>query len=489
MPNKNENQQAQRGARLPLSFFTIFFILNGILGFSVLKFIESDQEDIDITLRNITELNGLYHEVLKAETGQRGFLLTDTEAYLGPYSNAVEALERKLADPGVLQLNEDQSERYRQFSALIRQKLDELADTVSAANENRAFEAIQLVFTNRGFNLMDDISNGVNELVSHENLLLLERQSRMARNRGIALYLVLAANLLGILMVLILARLARKARITEQIYVQSLQDARDTLELKVAERTETLQHYSSELKRSNRELQDFAFVASHDLQEPLRKIQAFSDRLQTGFEEQLDEQGKDYLQRMKNAASRMSQLIEDLLTFSRITSKAQPFLDVSLSEIMDQVLDNLEVAIEESQARIEIDALPEIEADASQMRQLFQNLIGNALKFRKEGVQALIEIKVRAMSADENNAHRIEWVEIEISDNGIGFDSQHAEVIFKPFQRLHRRDEYRGTGIGLAICRRIVERHGGTISAASKEGVGTRIIIRLPLQNNSFNLD
>lgn len=472
---------------LPLAFFLAFFILNGILGSNVLNAIDANRQEQNSTLRNIATLNRLYLEVLLAETGQRGYLLTDTSEYLLPYSQAVSILETELADPRALDLDEEQVVRYERFSGLIREKLAELASTVSSANANRQFEAIQQVFTNRGFVLMDALSGVVDEMLAYENQVLVERQASTERSRILALYMIIAANLLGVLMVLIVARLARKARTIEELYVKSLQDATETLELKVAERTERLQHYSNELKRSNRELEDFAFVASHDLQEPLRKIQAFGDRLETGLETQLQEQEKDYLRRMRSAASRMSQLIEDLLSISRITSKAQPFIKVSLLKVIEYVFENLELVIEESDAQFEIESLPEIEADPSQMRQLFQNLIGNALKFRKPDQTPHISIRVRNLT--EPISHFSDWVDIEVSDNGIGFDSGHAEMIFKPFQRLHGRDQYAGTGIGLAICRRIVERHGGTITASSTEGQGTIFSIRLPLKNSSISLN
>jgi PAS domain S-box-containing protein len=235
---------------------------------------------------------------------------------------------------------------------------------------------------------------------------------------------------------------------------------------------EKLQQTLEELKRSNRELEEFAYVASHDLQEPLRKIMTFGDRLKTKFKDRLDEKGQDYLTRMQSAASRMQNLINDLLSYSRVTSKAKPFENVDLNLVIREVLEDLEVRINPAKDRIEVPDLPVIEADPRQMHQLFHNLLSNALKFRRPGQPSLVRIE--CMTKDSSYT-------IRISDNGVGFDEKHAESIFGIFKRLHSRSEYEGTGVGLAICKKIVERHGGTIKASSPPGQGAVFTISLPL--------
>jgi light-regulated signal transduction histidine kinase (bacteriophytochrome) len=260
-----------------------------------------------------------------------------------------------------------------------------------------------------------------------------------------------------------------------------LRAAHGLLESKVKERTtelaqanDKLQAFAGELQRSNRELQDFAFVASHDLQEPLRKIQAFGDRLRSKYGDALSPEGRDYLERMQAAAQRMHVLINDLLAFSRIASKGQPFVPVDLDRIAHEVLSDLEVRVQENGGRVEVGDLPEIEADPMQMRQLLQNLIGNAFKFHRPGEPPVVRVEGR-VSADERPR-----VTLEVSDNGIGFDSKYLDRIFTPFQRLHGRSEYEGTGMGLAVCRRIAERHGGTITATSVPGEGSTFTVELP---------
>ena len=237
-------------------------------------------------------------------------------------------------------------------------------------------------------------------------------------------------------------------------------------------RTEArLQTYAANLERSNQELQNFAYIASHDLQEPLRKIQLFSNRLKT-HQNEFDEQSLDYLERMFNASTRMQSLIQDLLEYSRLTTHGQPFTPVNLSKITSDVLSDLEVRIQESQAQIAVGLLPTIEADPMQMHQLLLNLIGNALKYYRPEEAPIVTVRAKI----EDNVCRL-----SVADNGIGFDEKYSERIFRVFERLHGREKYEGTGIGLAICRKIIDRHGGEITVSSKPGEGSTFTVLLPV--------
>ncbi|MBF0487499.1 MAG: PAS domain S-box protein [Nitrospirae bacterium] len=243
----------------------------------------------------------------------------------------------------------------------------------------------------------------------------------------------------------------------------------------------SLSKYAEELKRSNQDLQDFASVASHDLQEPLRKIIAFGDRLHSKTSSTLTGDAADYLQRMQGAAARMQRLIEELLNFSRITTRAKPFLPTDLNLIMRGIVSDLEERLMRSGGRVEFDGLPVIEADAMQMHQLFMNLTANGLKFHAEGVVPVVTVRL-TNNLIENS---IKYCEIAVTDNGIGFDMKYLDKIFKPFQRLHGRGEYEGTGMGLAICDKIVKRHGGLLAVDSAPGAGTTFTVRLPEKRES----
>ena len=243
---------------------------------------------------------------------------------------------------------------------------------------------------------------------------------------------------------------------------------------------EQMQAYTAKLEQSNQELEEFAYVASHDLQEPLRKIEAFGDRLAKRYGSTLPEDGNMFIERMQNAASRMRRLISDLLSYSRVATKANPFERIDLNTIMDGVLSDLQIRIEETKAKIVSDGLPSIEADPTQMRMLIQNLLSNALKFRKPDVPVEIRITSEFLKPDET-PEDCQVVRLRFADNGIGFDNAYKSQIFKIFQRLHGRLEYEGTGVGLATVRKIVERHGGAFDADGRPDEGATFIIDLPL--------
>lgn len=253
----------------------------------------------------------------------------------------------------------------------------------------------------------------------------------------------------------------------------------DLTEQKATE--EQLRRYAAELERSNRDLEDFAYISSHDLQEPLRKIQAFGSRIQAKEAHLLSEQGRDYLDRMLNAAGRLQTLINDLLTFSRVSTKAQPFMSISLSNVLNEVIDDLEVAIEQAGASIHRHELAEVEGDPTQIRQLFQNLLSNALKFRRSDERMTIRVTGELIQEKDEAPPMIR---ISFEDNGIGFEQKYADRIFNIFQRLEGQ-RFQGSGVGLAICKRIVTRHGGRIEAFGERGSGSKFVVILPVSQKN----
>ncbi len=248
-----------------------------------------------------------------------------------------------------------------------------------------------------------------------------------------------------------------------------LSDVNDALE----DANIALERRAGELTRSNESLERFASIASHDLQEPLRKVQTFAEQLTLKEDDRLSDQGRDYLERMNDAARRMQALIDGLLAFSRIATNPGPAQDVDMTAIAREVVADLDAVIRETGSTIQVGTLPTISADPLRMRQLLQNLVSNGVKFRREGVPPVVRIdgQVRGRAA-----------EIKVTDNGIGIEPRHVARIFRVFERLHGQGEYPGTGIGLALCRRIVERHGGTITAESVPGEGSTFIVKLPLR-------
>jgi light-regulated signal transduction histidine kinase (bacteriophytochrome) len=274
-----------------------------------------------------------------------------------------------------------------------------------------------------------------------------------------------------------LAIALQQAELYHQLQSELVERQRAELELK---RQQQL------LVQSNADLQQFAAIASHDLQEPLRKIQVFGSRLKQKFGDILGEQGRDYIERMQNAVSRMQSLIDDLLIFARVTTKAEVFVATNLERIAHKVLSDLEVRLQQTGGRVEVGSLPTIDADPLQMRQLLQNLIGNALKFHRPGSSPQVwldSLQVKEQEQQDNEiASGTTKCLIRVKDNGIGFDEKLRDRIFQAFQRLHGRSSYEGTGMGLAICRKIVERHRGTITVTSTPGQGATFIITLPMQ-------
>jgi two-component system, sensor histidine kinase and response regulator len=269
---------------------------------------------------------------------------------------------------------------------------------------------------------------------------------------------------------------------------RELQERNACLEQEVTrrEKIETvLKTYMAKLERSNEELQHFAYVASHDLQEPLRTITSYLQLLERRYKAKLDGSAQDFIMYAIDGAERMKRLITDLLAYSQVTSKAQPYKKVDLGQVVQETLSDLELRLKQVEGQVEVDNLPTIEADPIQMRQLLQNLISNALKFHRKEEPPLVKIKASLLKGQESLLAEpfavTEVCQITVEDNGVGFDEKDRERIFQMFQRLHRRSEFEGTGIGLSICRKIVERHGGAITTQSSPGHGATFIVTLPV--------
>jgi light-regulated signal transduction histidine kinase (bacteriophytochrome) len=247
---------------------------------------------------------------------------------------------------------------------------------------------------------------------------------------------------------------------------------------------ESLRQNTTELERSNEQLQQFASIASHDLKEPLRKIGMFSNIIMTSEWDSLSERTKNNIQKISDAATRMQKLIEGVLSYSSVNAQLKKER-VSLDQLLQEAISNLDYKIKETGAQIISEGLPEVEVIPLQIQQLFQNLLANALKFSNKTVTPKVKVIHQVLPADQIQDKNLraakEYLQIEVTDNGIGFDNEAAQKIFGLFRRLHNRSDYEGSGIGLAICKRIVENHGGTITAFSERGVGSTFTVLLPL--------
>ena len=494
-----------RGALIGLIMLLLVFLTNGFIAYWNLRRLHANSAAVEQSYAILDELKTLRISIGDAETGMRGYVITGDRAFLQPYESAQLAVDASLAK--LREATKDTAIQLASLKMLEQQVANAMAHThrvVKLREEEGPAEVVELVRTRRGKELMDNVRGTLRTIQQEERALLDARRVDSYHSYVTALTTGGLTTVLGMGLIVCAFLLMRREMSRREEAVMALRHANDYLEQRVVDRTSELSHanslmlteiderrraeeqtrlFAEELQRSNRELEQFAAVASHDLQEPLRKIQAFGDRLRMRFRDQLGEQGQDYIDRMQASAKRMRKLIDDLLEYSRVTTKAQPFAPVNLTEIVREVADDLEARLHQTGGHVEIGELPVVQASPLQMRQLFQNLISNALKFRRPDEPPLVRISVAsaAEATSGGSGHGLQC-QIVIEDNGIGFEPQYGERIFELFQRLHGREDYEGTGIGLAICRKIVDRHNGHIVAHSTPGAGSRFVVTLPLE-------
>lgn len=461
-----------------------FFTSNGVLTYLSAKTISQNAASINNTLNVLNLIEQVKFHLFRAESGQRGYIITGDPDYLKHYSES-SVISRSLLK--TLSETEtaipEQQEKFSQLFILLNDKLKEMALSIQYVANKQSPEAIGLIDSDKGYILTLKILGLIEEMTSAEHRLLKKNRHKSNEAQTATIRTLLMVNIFGLCLALAAFYINFRYSARIQNLVSEIEKTNLHLEEKVEQRTAEIKHYAEELERSNKELEDFAFVASHDLQEPLRKIRAFGDRLNKNYSANLGEQGQDYLARMHSASERMSRLIEDLLTFSRVTTRPRECVAIDLNILIKDVLENLDYAITERDAEVSFESLPIIEGDSSQIHQVFNNLLSNSLKFTASDIKPLIHIRsefFRELPEAE------EFVIISVTDNGIGFDEQYKDRIFNLFQRLHGKNEYSGTGIGLAICRKIVETHRGKIEVASEVGTGTVFKIFLPL-TNPFN--
>jgi signal transduction histidine kinase len=424
----------------------------------------------------LQNLENLLSSVTEAETGQRGYLLTGQESYLEPYNLAVKTMGEQLAVLETLTVADPkQQQQLSLLEPLIAQKFAELRETIEL-RQNKGFEAAnQLVLTHQGKFLMERVRTVLQQMKSKEYEQL-QMWLKTKQEEAQKIQLIFLFGLVFNLIAFYLVYRAIEQEIRERKQAEaSLKQLNEQLEARVQQRTADLKEANVNLLYSNRELEQFAYVASHDLQEPLRAVNSYAQLLGRKYQGSLDAKADKYLGYIMEGATRMQQLINDLLEFSRVGTRAKELKLTACEVVLSQVLMNLKVAIAECQAVVTHDPLPTIMGDEIQLMQLFQNLISNAIKFHREEPPC-VHISVVQQQND--------WV-FSVRDNGIGMEPEYFERIFTIFQRLHSRAEYPGTGIGLAVCKKIVERHGGRIWVESELEVGTTFYFTIPQGNPS----
>jgi signal transduction histidine kinase len=441
--------------KLILGFGTALFLLvsSAVLSYKSFVADDSDRAWVAHTHLVMEKLDNVLADLIDGETGVRAFIISGDELYLQPYREGLARIDQDVRDLRTLTAdNHQQQAELDRLEPALRNKLAEFAEEIDLRKQKTGTND-QTLRQGIGKPTMDRLRSQIAEMKSIERQLLLQRSNTADASSQKTKRLIVAGNLLAITFLLfagvVISREMRRRRSAEE----EVRELNSQLERRVEERTAELRARERELSRSNEELQQFAYVASHDLQEPLRMVASFTQLLAKRYNGQLDNDARDFIKFAVDGATRMQTLIGDLLTYSRVGTQMKPLEPVSCERIVDQVLSTFRLAISENHASITRGPLPEVMADRTQLSQLFQNLISNAMKFRREDAPRI------HISAEMNGAG---W-KFTVSDNGIGIQKEHEQRIFVIFQRLHTKVEYPGTGIGLAICKKIVERHGGRI--------------------------
>jgi signal transduction histidine kinase len=416
-------------------------------------------------------LDAVLTNLLDIESGVRGYILTGDESYLGPYSSATNQIAQNLRELRTLTADNPAQQKSLDFlEPTVGARLQRAEFMIELRKREGLEGAAAPPQLGVGKQAMDQIRDRIEAMKGEEDRLLRSRTQTADRSSGDTTFLIVAGDTIavafGCIAGLVIAQEMKQRRRAEE----SVKQLNADLERRVEERTAELASQTKELERSNTELQQFAYVASHDLQEPLRMVASFTQLLAKRYADKIDDDGRDFINFAVDGATRMQTLITDLLNYSRVGTQAKPLAATDSEAVLRKVLEGLQFAIEDNDATVTYDPLPAVLADWMQLGQLFQNLLTNALKFHSTAPP-----KIHVSAQRVRDCWRFSF-----RDNGIGIAPEHADRIFVIFQRLHTKTEYPGTGIGLAICKKIVERHGGRIWIEPCEGGGTTFSFTMP---------
>ncbi len=461
---------AKMNRRIALGFITAIVLIASGFAISFYSYYQSgnDMERVRRTYQVIGSVENILSLVKDVETGSRGYVITNDTTYLEPYRTALTLLPGEIKKLRTLTTdNKVQIQRRVLLEKLVADKLNIAKSRLDIGVFDRRSWAISAESKIR----MNRLRKHVALMVATEQIMMEMRNRQADRSFRNTLTIIFALSLLTFV------TLAVSYRLLEQELTH-----RQQTEDQLREYETQLRGQIRQLEASNEELERFAFVASHDLQEPLRKIQSFGNLITDRYSHLFDADSMLFMGKISSSAERMSKLIKDLLNFSRISSHREEFASVSLNDIVKRILDDQELRIKGLDVYVEVDDLPVIQGIHSQIDHLFTNLISNALKFIRPGVRPLLRIQAHAVDGSgyaELGTGRT-YYEITIEDNGIGFDEKYLDHIFKVFQRLHGKSTFEGTGIGLAICKRVVMYHHGYITARSQPDEGTTFVVVLP---------
>jgi signal transduction histidine kinase len=442
---------------IPIVFSLIFFVADT----------QAENTDIEIlSKQNLRfSLNTLRALSQDAETSERGFLLTGDERYLLPYDQARLQLKTQIElCRNVFRDHPELAEPIKKLTDLVQFKFEQVSKVLQIQQSAGFAAALQYVKSGTEQDTMDEIRRAIDQMqLKLGRELTSAHQRQRAVNRGVFIFFIISTAISIFVLISLYNTLIE--------YIQGQDAAQRQLASLNLDLEARIEQRTRELQQLNEELQQFAYVASHDLQEPLRTITSFTQLLAARYRGKLDEDADEFIDYIVTSSRRMTDLINGLLALVRLKKGGQPAAPIPLETLLSDAQSSLQASIRESGCEIEHSALPSLVVDAVQITQLFQNLISNAIKYRREEPP---KVKISAQRSDS------EWI-VSVSDNGQGFDQQYAERIFGLFQRLHAR-EIEGTGMGLSISRKIVERHGGRIWAESKVGSGTTFFFSLPLR-------
>jgi signal transduction histidine kinase len=439
-------------------------IVVGILSYRTTIRNDEDRAWVAHTYIVLAGLDAVSADLIDAEDCQRGFLLTGEETYLVPYRDALARLIRDVK--GVRELTRDnpvQQTALDRLDPLLVTRLAEMHERIEARQLQGTEWNEEVAKLDWGKKHNEEIRGATEAMQGEERRLLAGRSGELDASTRLTRMTIVTGDALALICLCFTGLALQQEMLKRRRAEESVRKINDELELRVMQRTAELDRRAAELARSNAELEQFAYVASHDLQEPLRMVASFTQLLERRYKDKLDADAREFIQYAVDGARRMQTLITDLLSFSRVGTQGKPMVATNCESVLKQVLGTLKLVIQESGGEVTHGEMPEVMGDAQQLSQLFQNLIVNALKFRGENPP---RVDIRAARSGQR------W-KISVRDHGIGISAEHAERIFVIFQRLHTRTEYPGTGIGLAVCKKIVERHGGEIGVTPAPGGGS----------------